>query len=68
MLGITVNPASVRDGGRIATKSRPITDDHHEIIKSRVVKRVQWCDSKPECVHLDHECYDTRFSTVIVPA
>lgn len=28
------------------------------------VQAVTPCESKPECVHIDHECYDARFSTV----
>jgi len=59
--GTIVNPAAIQEGDSIATKYNPHT---LEIVKSRKVRRVAFC-SKPECVHLDHECYDTRFSTVV---
>ena len=68
MLGIEVNPYSVRPGGKIATKTQETADGLIRIIKSREIKRVSPCATSPEAVHLDHECYDTRFSTVVVPA
>jgi len=49
----SVNPARIRPGDRIVTGRG----------KSRVVKSVGAC-GKLECIHLDHECYDTRFSSV----
>lgn len=66
MLGIHVNPATLRPGDKIATKTQDIAEGVR-IIKTRDVKRVETC-SKLENVHVDGECYDTRFSTVVVPA
>lgn len=63
MIGIRVNPASVVEGTRIATK---FDEQTLRIIKTREVRRVSFCNT-PECIHLDHECYDTRFSTVVIP-
>lgn len=56
-----VNPAAVRGGNKLVTSNpgAPRTT-------TRTVKRVAWCDSSPEHVHLDHECYDTRFTSVRV--
>lgn len=66
MQGIVVNPIAVREGQRIATKHVERFNGTIEVYKSREVKKVAFCASKPECVHLDHECYDTRFSTVVL--
>lgn len=64
MYGMRVNPARVQAGDSIATKFDP---DTMQVRKTRTVKRVGFCPGKPENVHLDHECYDTRFSTIVVP-
>lgn len=71
--GRRVNPAAVRDGDRIATKTRTNPDDTVTVVKTRQVKRVHRYNlaskdstCRPECVHLDHECYDTRFASVIL--
>lgn len=32
--------------------------------RTRKVKTVEFCQSRPMCIHIDHECYDVRFSTV----
>ena len=61
MYGTRVNPASIQPNDKLAVKYDPIT---LQVSKTRTVKKVGFC-SKPECVHLDHECYDTRFSTVV---
>lgn len=66
MFGHRVNPADVREGDKISTKHQELPDGSIRIIKTRDVKRVSFC-GKAENVHLDHECHDTRFSTVIVP-
>lgn len=60
-IGTIVNPAVIQVGDEIATKYNPHT---LEIQKSRKIKRVGFC-SVPEKIHLDHECYDTRFATVV---
>ena len=51
---VIVSPASIRPGDKILTGHG----------KTRTIKRVSVCAGKAECVHLDHECYDMRFSTV----
>jgi len=61
MFGTIVNPAQIQPGDEIAVKWDPNT---LEIKRSRKIKSVRFC-SKPENIHLDHECYDTRFNTVI---
>lgn len=66
MFGHRVNPASVRPGDKIATKFQELADGTIRIIKTRDVKSVSTCN-KAENFHLDHECHDTRFSTIIVP-
>lgn len=66
MQGIRVNPISVREGQKIATRHQERFDGSITVIKSRPVKKVEFCPGKPECFHLDGECYDTRFSTVII--
>lgn len=48
-----VNPATVRKGDRIIRNGKPSP-----------VKSVSFCESGTSHVHIDHECYDTRFSTV----
>ena len=65
MIGTEVNPAMIRKGDRLANKTRNHPDGTIEVLTSRVVKRVEMCPGKPEFVHLDHECYDTRFSSVV---
>ena len=70
MHGIRVNPMLVRPDDKIATQYTILEDfaTGEEIIKvkkAREVKRVQTCFT-PEKIHLDHECYDTRFGTVIL--
>lgn len=66
MFGHRVNPATLRDGDQIASKHQELADGRIRIIKTRTIKTVSFC-AKAENVHLDHECHDTRFSTVIVP-
>lgn len=66
MQGIEVNPMQVRVGDKLATKHRPTFANGIEVIRARQVKKVEICGGKVECVHIDHECYDSRFSTVVV--
>jgi hypothetical protein len=70
MLGTIVNPAVVRPGDSIATKYRhDFDEDDNEIIivsHTRPVKKANFCPTQPEFFHLDHECYDTRISTVVL--
>lgn len=54
MKTITVNPSTIRKGDRIATGPN----------KSRVIRRVDKCETQPEAIHLDQECYDSRFNTI----
>lgn len=63
--GVRVNPVTVKEGSLVATKYDPYT---LEIKKTRQVKKVDFCPGKPENFHVDHECYDTRFSTIVIPA
>lgn len=70
MFGTEVNPASVMKGDTIATKWKerydPETDSTRiAVIHSRKVKDVKFCPMQPEFFHLDGDCYDTRFSTVV---
>lgn len=70
MFGTVVNPIAIQPGNSIATKSRLTTDpgtgdDIHVVIKARKVRKTEFCPGKPEMFHLDGECYDTRFATVI---
>jgi len=60
MLATATNPYHVRPDTKICTSTR--TDDNGvvHVIKTRTVKNVVPCPSKPENVHLDHECYDSR--------
>ena len=73
MYGTRVNPMTVAPGSRIATSFAFSHNDTHtgdevlHIKKTRVVKKVSFCESSPESVHLDHECYDSRFTTVVKP-
>lgn len=66
MRGIEINPMQVREGDKLATKHRSSIAGGIEVFKTRQVKKVEICGSKIECVHIDHECYDSRFSTVVV--
>lgn len=65
MQGIELNPFQVEPGDMIATKFRK-TYEGIQILKSHKVRDVVTCPSKPECRHIDGECYDARFSTVII--
>lgn len=67
MLGKRVNPMAILPKGRIATKWNESEDGVITIKAQREVKRVTEC-SDPNKVHLDGECYDSRFSTVVVRA
>lgn len=49
-----VNPAQVRSGDTLNLGKG----------RTRKVKNVSFCPSNAECIHLDSECYDTRFTTV----
>lgn len=51
MKTVLVNPFSIRPGDQIRGKGHK-------------VQRVEPCEGKPECVHIDGECYDARFSTI----
>lgn len=66
MFGIVRNPSQVREGDKLATKTHHNSDGTITVFKTRVVKKVEFCPGKVECFHIDHECYDTRFSTVVV--
>lgn len=66
MLGTQVNPTAVKKGDKLATKHRLNADGSIQVIKTRDVKRVEFCPGKPELFHIDGECYDTRFSTVVI--
>lgn len=68
--GIEVNPAGVLKGDSIAISSRRSVDEKTgaKIIivnKSKKVGSVGFCPTQPEAIHIDNECYDTRFTTVI---
>ena len=65
MLGRRVNPLLIQKGDQIATSSYDAADGTIVINKSHVVKRVSRCPIAPEKVHIDQECYDSRFSTVV---
>jgi hypothetical protein len=70
MFGIEVNPVTIRKGDTIATKYKetydPETDSMRpRVIHSRKVKDTKFCPTAPEFFHLDGDCYDTRFATVI---
>lgn len=69
MLGIEVNPANVLKGDSVATQFRHTHDSNGKKIikvsKSRKIGYVGFCPTQPESVHLDNDCYDTRFTTVI---
>lgn len=69
-LGVRVNPISIQPGDSIATRTRLSQDpktglDIIKVSQDRKVKTVGFCPSQPEFVHIDHECYDTRFSTIV---
>lgn len=49
-----VNPAAVQPGDTLNLGKG----------RTRKVKHVSFCKTQPECVHLDSECYDTRYTTV----
>lgn len=66
MAATRVSPAQVKAGNKIATKYQEFDNGDIRVIKTREVKKVEFCSSKPENVHLDHECYDSRFSTIIL--
>jgi len=59
-----VNPMAVRQGDTIAQHSA--AKDMPRLNTRRKVKRVSPCAGNPNMIHLDHECYDTRFSVVWV--
>lgn len=70
MNGIVVNPAAVLKGDSIAIQHRTVTDKKTGkqtivVSKSRKINYVGFCETQPECIHLDNECYDTRYSTVV---
>ena len=72
MLGIAVNPASVQKNDLIAAKTQTVEDSKgNEIIKiigqPIKVRSANFCPSQPEKFHLNGECYDTRFATVVIP-
>lgn len=52
-----MNPMNVKSGDIIYTGNGN---------KTRKVVSSTECPSKPECWHLDNECYDVRFSNVTV--
>lgn len=57
MRTIIVNPSEIRKGDKVlssATGSKP-----------HAVRNAGPCPSKPEMWHIDGDCYDIRFSTVI---
>lgn len=61
-----VNPVAIKSGDKIATKYD--LDDFGNVTaikRTRKVSRVNGC-SRPENIHLDSECYDTRFSKVLL--
>ena len=53
---MNVNPYAVRPGDKIRTGPG----------KFRTVQRVVPCPTQPESVHLDEQCYDSRFGSVNV--
>jgi len=59
-----VNPMAVREGDTIMqhnpNRNAPISTT------IRKVKRVSSCSGDANKVHLDHQCYDSRFSMVWV--
>lgn len=68
--GIEVNPASVLKGDSVAIRHHRSVDEKTGakiiiVSKSTKVNYVGFCPTQPEFVHIDGECYDTRFSTVI---
>lgn len=70
MFGIEVNPSLIQKGDTIATKHKDVYDPETDstrprVIHTRKVKDVKFCPTQPEFFHLDGDCYDTRFSTVI---
>jgi len=64
MQGRHVNPLLINKGDTIATSFLGI-GDRITIVKSHKVKRVEMCPIAPEKVHIDQECHDSRFSTVV---
>ena len=65
MFGIEVNPFDVEVGDKLATKTRK-TWEGPVVLKSREVKGVMTCPTQPECRHIDGECYDARFTTLVI--
>lgn len=61
MNATAVNPAQVRPGDEIATSDKATVDRPG---KTRKVRKVEFCSDASK-IHLDGECYDTRFSTII---
>lgn len=55
------NPSEIRVGDKIVLRR----DNTGKITKTRTVKKIAGC-GKAECIHIDHECYDMRFSRVDV--
>ena len=65
MAGMFVRPSEICKGDRIATVFRERHDGEISIVKSHEVKKVEFCKSKPEMIHIDSDCYDNRFSTLV---
>lgn len=61
-----VNPAGIKSGDKIATKYD--LDDFGNVTAVKRTRKVGYVSScsRPEFVHLDAECYDTRFSRVVL--
>lgn len=66
MYGTAVNPLAIRKGDKIATASRINNDGTITVVKSHEVKRAEPCGRHPFHTHIDADCYDSRFATVIL--
>jgi hypothetical protein len=60
MAQIVTSVSRIRPGDVI--KAIP-GERHNE--KARKIGKVEPCPGNPESVHLDHECYDMRFTTFL---
>lgn len=68
MFGTAVSVTEIRSGDQIASKSEElIPGELYLIHKTRTINSAGPCGSKTGFIHLDGECYDPRFSSVVIP-
>lgn len=63
---LSVNPMHVRRGDKLVTHGASFSNGTSKAVKTRTVANVGICGTNANCFHIDHECYDTRFSSVKV--